>query len=1196
VSLVFPWRSRLAAGVVCSTLAIGVLPLSSTPPALAAPSAAPAVAAPDGSSPITASAFKNPANTYKPATRWWWQAPLSVEESVREITAIADAGFGEVEIAYSAGAWADQVQRDNLRAVLDRANSLGIKVSMTMGAAWPVQTPNTSTGTEFVQKELQYGRADVTAGAAFDGEVPRPFDDPTLAKLQSELVAVTVAKVLKKGPAAELLPLEQRPRWGTPIKVPSESTILDPTSMQDVTSQVKDGRLSWRAPEGEDWIVFAFWQREAAKPVTSAFDPAAAKAATEYLDINQVGADNVDALKSVGADMFEDSLELNADSLFWSDSFLADFESEAGYSMAAYLPLMFQHGMSRYWVPTVEPLPDFELPDGEGERVRNDYYTLITSEYLQRSLVFQDWAQTTYGMDYKTQAAFGQDLEPIRSFRELAKAGARVEGESYNSGDRWPLDMDQYGWKEALDWQRVVASGAHQGGETKISTELGAQRDRTFQQNLSDYKQMMDKEWAAGFTHPYLHGFAYQSTGAAWPGKLRFGDNTADSWNDSFPQWSDMTSLTSYWARGTQVLETGTPRTDVAIYRDGFLTTAARTPADDGAQPEELFDTDELERTGYSVQFIDPIGLGEEGVVGDGVLFPEGPNYQALIVDERMISAAAADAIARAAEAGVRIVFVGETPSREKSFGTGEEGAAAVQAAVQRALAVPTTMRVATQADAAAALEGLSVTPRVDWTEDARALTQLRHVGDTTYLYVYNPTDDDLAFTPSIEGVGSVSTMDLMTGTIDPASVYSSKDGRTSIPTQLKPLETVVYALQSDAAGLHVTGSSRSDDEFVYRDGSIYLRTTEEGTRTVTLSNGRSKTVTAVPATKTAANPGPYQWKLTVDAVTPTGPKTIDVGTLPGFYPLWDWRSLPQIAGESGVGTYTGTLNVPANWTGAGKGVSLDLGDIEGTARIWINDRQVGTQIDDDQVWDAGPYLTAGANAIRIELRTTLRNAVTQYAKTNTRTQAYGILGPIKINPSVEVPIWIRDAEPADSTVTVDPVTTTYGKAAVITAAVRTGTAGIPAGFLSILDGDKEIRVVRLDAEGRASIELNGLPVGACTLTARYEGSPTVLSSRTDFAVTVNQAVSEVSAAAIKSSARKATLRITVASDAAIEAGTVAVSENGNRVGTTEVDANGNARLALGKISRGAHTYTLEYGGTTEVAASTGTVEVTITR
>lgn len=946
--------------------------------------------------PLAGAAFEDPARRHRPAVRWWWAAPLSVEESVRELTAIAKAGFGEVEIAYSQDSWGDDAQRKNLRAVLDAAAELGMRISMTMGANWPVQTPNTGIGTGYAQQELQYGRADAKDGR-FSGEVPWAFDDPD-RKRTAKLVAATVARVAERGPAAELLPEGQRPPYGTPVKVPSKSTVLEPGSLRDVTGEVADGRLTWQAPEGGDWIVFGFWSREEARGVTSAFDAEAARKATAYLDEHQVGRDNAEALEKCGGDFFEDSLELNADSLFWAPAFPEEFSKRRGYAMAAYLPLMFQHGMSHYWVPTQQPLPDFDLSDGQGAKVRADYYRLLTDLYVEHHLkTLQQWAHG-YGMTYKSQAAYGQDLEPIRSFRELARAGGRVEGESYNSGDRFPTDIRAYGWRYALDWQRVVVSGAHQGGTLRVSTELGAQPEQSHQITPGDYKAMIDKEWAAGITQPFLHGFQYMSAGAPWPGTYRFGDNL-DSFNDrNNPQWPALARTTHYWARGAMVLEAGAPRTDVAVYRDGFLTTAARLSYDEGTQPAALFDTLALERHGYSVQYLDPVGLAEDGAVGKGVLCPSGPQYRALIVDERALPLAAAQAIERAAAAGVTVVFVGQPPRHCTEFRTGHKGDEAVAEAVDRALRGRHAVQAAVQADALAALQHNGVRPRVA-ISGAHILTQLRYADGVRYLFLYNPGNDAVEFTPAIEGTGAVSVMDLWDGAVTPAAQYRAEHGRTLVPTRLRPQETRVLALDTRiTAPVHVVDTA-PDDDLVVTGGRIELHTAQAGTRTFTLSNGRQSTVTARPPQRDNARPGPYTWGLSVQHETPGGTKTTDIPTLSGTFPLWDWRDREQIATASGTGTYTATLTVPEHWTGRGRGIRLDLGTVQGSAEIRINGKDVGTQIVSDTRWDVTGHLHAGANEVQVVVRTTLRNAVTHHNKTSTRTSPYGLRGPVIITP-----------------------------------------------------------------------------------------------------------------------------------------------------------------------------------------------------
>ncbi len=74
---------------------------------------------------ILSAEYASPGNPFKPATRLSWQGPLNAAEAVREQRAIADTGFGEVP---------------------DEAHRLHVRVSLTMGAVWPVRTPNTGEG------------------------------------------------------------------------------------------------------------------------------------------------------------------------------------------------------------------------------------------------------------------------------------------------------------------------------------------------------------------------------------------------------------------------------------------------------------------------------------------------------------------------------------------------------------------------------------------------------------------------------------------------------------------------------------------------------------------------------------------------------------------------------------------------------------------------------------------------------------------------------------------------------------------------------------------------------------------------------------------------------------------------------------------------------------------------------------------
>src|SRR5439155_12075319 len=86
---------------------------------------------------------------------------------------MADAGFGGAEVAFF-GTWADEPQRAGLAAVLEVANARGLSLDMTLGKAWPVNTPNTGGDRKSPDhaQEMMYGM--VSLGGPGDYTVPPP--------------------------------------------------------------------------------------------------------------------------------------------------------------------------------------------------------------------------------------------------------------------------------------------------------------------------------------------------------------------------------------------------------------------------------------------------------------------------------------------------------------------------------------------------------------------------------------------------------------------------------------------------------------------------------------------------------------------------------------------------------------------------------------------------------------------------------------------------------------------------------------------------------------------------------------------------------------------------------------------------------------------------------------------------------------
>ncbi|MDW5593025.1 glycosyl hydrolase [Conexibacter stalactiti] len=936
-------------------------------------------------------AFLAPPNDARPKIRWWWAAPYDTDETRRELEAIKAAGFSGAEIAYDAASWATDAQRENLGLAIDFASRNDFEIDMTVGASWPVATPATRAGTDLSQKELQYGRADVAGGGIFSGSLPYPYDDPTNAR-NARLVAVTAARVSTPGP-----PVQPPARPGGTINPPATSTVLDPSSLRDITDQVSGGNLTWTAPTG-DWIVFAFWSRDTAqgaRGVASLFDTESINAAAGYVSENQIGPANTDPLRAVGGSFFEDSLELNATSAYWSRQMLSEFKNRRGYDLTKYLPLIFRQGEALYKVKGRDAVPDFDLPSQAADRVRADYHVLLDDLYADEHIdKLADWS-ANYDMRFRTQAAYGDSLNTSRGAREVAEAGGLPDDESLNAGGWFtpPYDTSSDGWFQfMMDHYRSVAGGAHQGGENEVGNELGANRV-PFQMTLRRYEQLMNIAWATGVSRPIPHGYNYQATGARWPGTSRFSNGISETWNaDTYPQWSMWKPLTDYWARGTYTLMSGSSRSDVAVLYDGFITSAA--DGQNRVPPRALFDTRSMETRGYQLQYIDSDGIAQPEAQGNGTLFPRGPAYRAVVINQKALRPDTAEALADQVEKGLAIVFVGERPNRAATNLNPKQADARVAKAIERMVERPSVRQVAQPSEVGAALQAIGVRPDIDWSTGEQVYGQHRETASSDIYYIHNPTTRDVAFSPAFKATGRPQTLDLWTGEIRPVSTYSAESGRVTVPINLEAGENVVIAFPKGNLddSIHVVAS---DAEAIQpgAGSTVDIVDTGSGTRTLKLSNGHDQTASlpALPAAVTATN-----WKLTVRQV---GPEPIQPTIEVDLADLTDWRSIDALRSAAGIGTYETIVNLPDDWTAAARGAYLDLGRVEGgSAQAYVNGTLASAAPVAADTIDVSSLLRSGGNTIKVVFASTLRNKLTAVVASGA-TETTGLIGPVRLTP-----------------------------------------------------------------------------------------------------------------------------------------------------------------------------------------------------
>jgi hypothetical protein len=980
--------------------------------------------------------FHDPPAETRPGVYWWWQdqpfgrgSAFDLSRALEELSAMRDAGIGKPHIEHWGRDYGNQQQRRNLREVAPFYRENRLQLEQTIGLGFPWTSPETTAAKKLTQQQLVYGRVDVAGGTHFSGPVP------AASRGKGDLIAVTAARVV----AAR------------------RSTILDPASLLDLNSHVANGTVEWDVPAG-NWIVFGFWAQNApSNPVfagpggkVSITSADSTRAGLGYVATNQVG-EAAAAITGVISSFYEESQEDGVQGIYWNqtehDKTLEEFARLRGYDIARYLPLLFVPGKYGIYTGHKEPAPDFDLPDGAGARYRHDYDETVTDLYIRNHLLpMQDWASKNYGARIDSQAAYGTIIDSVRAFRALTAAGGLADIEAWSGGDWDPYQTQAHpNWRFALDFYRQASSGAAQGGELEVSLEMGNTTKYQLLPTLGDLKYLMDKAWSAGLTRPEIHGMTLQHKDAPWPYVSRWAElEITESWNHrTYPEWQMLKPLADYWGRGALVLQQGAARTDVAFLRDDRTWIVPPTNSKAMRVAAPVNDTRRLEEKGFTIGYVDPVGVRETKTGESGALFPDGPAYRAIVIDGAMqnyidplaIAGATATALDRASAKGLAVVFVGAPPVRGNSGRNPAAEDAEVVRAVANMRARRTTRVVPELEDVAGALREIGVRPASEWPEglspqmrnlaSGGVYSQLRERGSTRYFYLWNSSEQRVRFDGSFAAGGSVFSLNLWSGEIRPVGLYRTDGQRTIVPLELAPGETAVLAFASDGPGApHADRTSA--DRVVVSGGQLEVQDARGGAHEITIA-GASRTIVLAGVTDhpipigvpTAAFPGmsaPRRgagWTIQLESWGPEGRRLLPAVALDqGLRP---WHSIPALKDRSGIATYTAAFTLPASWTAPVRGVRMNLGDIAGgSVQAYINGKLANANVSpkDGVETDITALLKPGVNEIKVIFASTLFNRArvepaildpkAGFGQTLERfpgPQQSGLIGPVVLTP-----------------------------------------------------------------------------------------------------------------------------------------------------------------------------------------------------
>jgi len=619
--------------------------------------------------------FQSPEANARPMVRWWWNGNCVEEGEIkREMEVMKEAGIGGVEInsiamppeAKKTNAkplqWAGKEWINMVKVASEKAKELDMITDLIVGSGWPF-------GGRFLSEDETMQRLGIKKQKiAPNSSINLNLDEFLSFKSYHTPGTVNV----KPTSDVELISAKL-----IPANVKSLDEILD------VTSEVKNNKLIYQT-DGKDYVlVFVYNERNfksvyhgspgADGPIMDHYKTEAVRA---YLNrLKAIEEETGLSLSELIRALFCDSIELGGSN--WTDDMKEQFMEQNGYDITPWLSFVIQ--------PSKQP-NRFETSTELSEtirRVQYDYHNTIIKVFLERfTKEFQDFCTENnvlcryqaYGTPFYMGLFQGNMIPDIPESNNWIYSRGR--NEAGTSDYQWNRN---HGY---MLWNKAASSGAHIMGRPITSSEAMTNTSGVFRTSLETIKQSDDINFITGISHTVLHGYNYSPPEAGFPGWMRYGAyfSEQNTWWEYFKNWAD------YNARLSSVFQNSTPQVDIAVLgrvRDYWgMEGLTRTFLND--KPwyyARLWEP--ISNLGSSCDYIHQPVIESATIEGNKLICGE-MQYSAVILTEVLsLTPEAAEKLKTFAEAGGKIVFVGEKPNRSLSFKNAESNDALVSEAVE---------------------------------------------------------------------------------------------------------------------------------------------------------------------------------------------------------------------------------------------------------------------------------------------------------------------------------------------------------------------------------------------------------------------------------------------------------------------------------------------------------------------------------
>jgi len=575
----------------------------------------------------------------------------------------------------------------------------------------------------------------------------------------------------------------------------------------------------------------------------------------------------------------------------------------------------------------------------------------VQNHYDQLTTMLKERGMARYSESHESGRALVADGMEVKRTAEVPMSAMWTP--------RSPSD-DQIGYSADI---RESASVAHIYGQNLVAAESLTASSGAWSWSPETLKPTADKELANGLNRFVIHTSVHQPLTEKRPG---LGLGPFGQWFTRLETWAEIAKpWTTYLARSSYMLQQGKFVADVAYFygEDSNITALFATKLPD-VPPA------------YSYDFVNADALlNKLSVAGGKIVTSTGMSYRLLALDpnSQHMSLPVLRKIremvnAGAAVSGLKPVASPSLSDDQAEFariadelwgsGSGERSAG--------------KGKIYANQTVAQALSLAQVTPDFEYAKpesDTNLLFVHRKLPDGEIYWVNNRASRNENLDATFRVTGKAAEIwHPQTGKTEPAS-YKIAGGRTTVSLRLEPADAVFVVFRKAAAA-------------------------------------PSRTLPVPVETALATVEGPWDVAFQPERGAPAKI------TLPQLS-SWPQNSDPGVKYFSGAGTYTKTIQAPADWFKTGTHLLLDLGDTKNLAEVTVNGKPLGILWKTPFQVDVTSALKPGANALQVKVTNLWVNRLIgdqqpdvtkkytyttqQFYRADSPLLPSGLLGPVRI-------------------------------------------------------------------------------------------------------------------------------------------------------------------------------------------------------